>query len=200
MLAIAGSSFTAFYDACVLHPFHLRYVLVALGGKGVFRARWSAEVLDEMVRSILRRRPDLTAEKFARTVALMNRFLPEAQVTGYEALIPTIELPDPDDRHVVAAARHAGAQVIVTHNLKDFPAETLKPLGLEAQSPDTFVSHLIELDAEVVADTISAIHGELKAPPLTLEEFGAALARDGLEQSIAELGLADLHPGRKCEQ
>jgi predicted nucleic acid-binding protein len=129
-------AFTALYDADVLHPPGLRDLLVRLGQTGLFRARWSEQILDKMVASILRRRPDLDPQRLARTRQLMCEAVADCLVTGYEPLINGLTLPDPDDRHVLAAAIRCSAQVIVTANLDDFPAAALEPFNIEAQGPD----------------------------------------------------------------
>ena len=134
-------AFTVLYDSNVLHPPGVRYLLVRLGQTGLFRAKWSEQILDEMVRSILRRRPDLDAQRLARTRELMCDAIPNCLVTGYEPLIDGLELPDPDDRHVPAAAIRCSAQVIVTSDLKHFPASALERFNIEAQSPGP--SHLV---------------------------------------------------------
>jgi hypothetical protein len=138
-------AFIVIYDACVLYPAPLRDLLIRVAKTGVVRARWSNAILDECFRAITRDRPDLAAEKLVRTRELMNSAIPDVLVSGYEELIPGIDLPDPDDRHVVAAAIRAGAQGIVTLNLKDFPRDRLKPLGLEAVHPDDFAMDSIDL-------------------------------------------------------
>ena len=132
-------AFTVVYDACVLHPATLRDLLVRLAATDLFRARWSNHILDEMVNSVLRRRSDLTLAQLERTRRLMCDAVRDCVVTGYEPLIETIELPDPDDRYVVAAALRCGAQVIVTNNTNDFPPAALASFGLEAQTADEFV-------------------------------------------------------------
>lgn len=81
-------------------------------------------------------RPDLDPEELARTRELMNKAVRDCPVTGYAPLIDAIGLPDPDDRHVLAAAIKARAQVIVTSNLKDFPPEVLDAWDMEAKSPE----------------------------------------------------------------
>ena len=86
----------------------------------LFRAKWTAAIHQEWTRNLLLNRPDLTREQLDRTCALMNAHAPDCLVEGYEHLIPLIDLPDPDDRHVVATAVHARADAIVTFNLKDF--------------------------------------------------------------------------------
>lgn len=117
-------AFTVLYDANVLHPPGLRDLLIRLGQTGLFRACWTEQILDEMIRSIRRRRPDLEAQRLARTRELMCEAISDCLVTGYEALIDGLALPDPDDRHVLAAALRCSAQVVVTSNLSDFPAST----------------------------------------------------------------------------
>ena len=91
----------AFYDASVLYPSELRNLLMHLALTGLFRARWSADVHEEWIRAVLRRRPDLSREKLERTRVLMDKHASGALVTGYEELIEGLRLPDPDDRHLL---------------------------------------------------------------------------------------------------
>lgn len=115
------ATFGAFFDANVLYPSGLRNFLMHLAVTGIFRAHWSAQVHEEWIGNLLKNRPDLTRAKLERTRHLMDNALPDALVTGYEQLIDSIELPDRNDRHVLAAAIRCGASVIVTVNLRDFP-------------------------------------------------------------------------------
>ena len=96
-------AFTAFLDACVLYPAPLRDLLLRLAATGLFRTRWSAKVQEEWIRSLTAVRPEL-ADRLGRTRELMEKAVPDAEVTGYQGLIPTLSLPDPNDRHVLAAA------------------------------------------------------------------------------------------------
>jgi hypothetical protein len=96
----------------------------------------------------------------------MNLAIADVLVTGYESLIDTVSLPDPDDRHVLAAAIRAGAQVIVTWNLKDFPAEALAPFGVRAVDPDDFVLEMIDLAPAAIASVVTTQAAALKNPPM----------------------------------
>lgn len=164
-------AFTALYDADVLHPPGLRDLLVRLGQTGLFRARWSEQILDEMVTSILRRRPDLDPQRLARTRQLMCEAVADCLVTGYEPLINGLTLPDPDDRHVLAAAIRCSAQVIVTANLDDFPATALEPFNIEAQGPDQFVLDVVNLAPARVAAVIQQQSAALRHPSRTVDEL-----------------------------
>jgi hypothetical protein len=146
----------------------------------LFRAHWTADIHDEWMRNLLLKRPELTAENLRRTRELMDANVRDALVTGYEPLIPAIQLPDADDRHVVAAAIRAGAQVIVTFNERDFPNEVLAGFGLEAQHPDTFVSHLFDLDHAVVLEAVKRQRASLSRPPVEPQRFIERLRAQGL--------------------
>jgi hypothetical protein len=98
------SSFTAFLDANVLHPAELRSFLMCLAMSELFRARWSNDVHEEWISSVLKKRPDISRAKLERTRELMDMKAPDALVAGYEGLIPDLDLPNPNDRHVLAAA------------------------------------------------------------------------------------------------
>lgn len=123
------ATFTALYDSCVLYPAPLRDLLMWLGLSDLFRPRWSNEIHEEWIRNVLKDRPDLTREQLERTRDLMNANVRDCLVTGYEPLIDGLTLPDPDDRHVLAAAIRASADVIVTFNLKDFRPHRWPPSG-----------------------------------------------------------------------
>ena len=179
--------FTAFYDANVLYPADLRNLLMHLALTGLFRATWSAGVHEEWISALLRNRPDLSREKLERTRMLMDEHAEDALVTGYEDLIPGLQLPDPNDRHVLAAAIRGRADVIVTANLRDFPAETLAEFGIEAQHPDEFVLHLLDLAPGVVAEAARNHRESLKNPPKTIDEYLNSLEAQGLTQTVSVL-------------
>jgi hypothetical protein len=133
-------SFSAFLDASVLYPVSLRNLLMGLTLSGLFQARWSADVHEEWIRAVRRDRPDIPIERLQSVRAAMDRHAGDCLVTGYEQLIGSFTLPDPNDRHVLAAAIVGGADVIVTRNLRDFPADVLGRQGCSTLSLRTPVS------------------------------------------------------------
>lgn len=180
-------SFIVLYDACVLYPAPLRDLLIRIAEAGIVRARWTEEILDECFRNILKDRKDLSPAKLAKTRELMRKALPDCLVSEYDQLIPALKLPDPDDRHVLAAAIKAGAQVIVTSNLKDFPMKSLKPYNIEAVHPDDFVLDAIDLAQGVVTEVVREQAASLKNPPKTVGQLLETLSAQGLVQSVAKL-------------
>jgi predicted nucleic acid-binding protein len=155
-----------------------------LGLSGRFRARWSEQIHEEWKRNLLKNRPDLTREQLDRTSALMDRAIPDGLVVGYEALIPGLALPDPDDRHVLAAAIRCHASVIVTFNQKDFPDDILAPFGIEAQHPDEFIENLFDLDQAAVVAAAQRQRALLKNPPMDVDIYLEMLFRQGLVQTV----------------
>jgi cytosine/adenosine deaminase-related metal-dependent hydrolase len=117
----------------------------------------------------------------------MNRSVRDCLVTGYEPLVPAVTLPDPDDRHVLAAAIKAQARVIVTENLRDFPDHALRRWNIEAQSADDFILDRIELHRRIVVEAVLRIAGSRRAPPTSFADVLDALERTGLSRSVAEL-------------
>jgi PIN domain len=181
------ATFTALYDACVLYPAPLRDLLMWLALTDLFRARWTNTIHEEWIGNLLENRADLTRQRLERTRDLMNRAVPDCLVEGYEGLIPGLSLPDPDDRHVLAAAIRGGADVIVTYNLADFPAEALAPHEIEAQHPDEFIGHLLDLDAGAVCTAVKRHRESLRNPPKTVAEYLDTLAQQSLPQTVTSL-------------
>lgn len=179
-----ASRFTAVYDACVLYPAALRDLLMQLALTDLFRARWTNEIHDEWIRNLLENRPDLTIEQLTRTKDLMNTKVRDCLVDGYEWLIPSLELPDPKDCHVLAAAIRTNADVIVTFNQKDFPASTLDKYEIEAQHPDDFISYLLDLQPAQVATAAEICRKRLKNPPKSIDEYLDILLRQQLTITV----------------
>jgi predicted nucleic acid-binding protein len=181
------ATFTAMYDACVLYPAPLRDLLMHLALTDTFRARWTDLIHEEWIRNLLENRPDLTREQLNRTRDLMNAHIRDCLVTGFEPLIAGIELPDAGDRHVLAAAIRAGADVIVTFNLDDFPAGCLEPYGIEAQHPDDFITYLLDLHPGAVCAAAKRHRESLHKPTKTVPEYLDCLAKQQLLQTVARL-------------
>jgi hypothetical protein len=158
-----------------------------LGLSGRFRACWSQDIHEEWKRNLLRNRPDLRREQLDHTSATMDRAIPGGLVTGYEHLIDGLDLPDADDRHVLATAIQCGASVIVTFNHRDFPAAVLSPLGIEAQHPDAFVGTLLDADPEMVVTAARKQRANLVNPPLDSDRYLNMLLKQGLAQTMKAL-------------
>ena len=184
---LSGQNFTVLYDACVLYPAPLRDFLVRLAWTGLFRAKWTQQIHEEWIRNALQNNTKLTRERLEMTAGKMNTAIMDSLVSGYEPLIAGLELPDVNDRHVLAAAIKGQAEVIVTFNLKDFPASYLKPFGILAQHPDEFISHLTNLYPEMILLTARQQRASLKNPPRTVDEFLDTLLRQQLPRTAAFL-------------
>ena len=178
--------FIAVLDANVLYPFGVRDALLRFAEAGLYRARWSADILDEMVRSVSRTRPGREASILSSRAA-MTRAFPEAAVDGYEGLIPALDLPDEDDRHVLAAAIRAGAQLIVTENQRDFPAEALRPYDIETITADEFLVSTLDLYPSQGLAALRTMRRDYRNPAMSPGEFLAHLQRNGLVQLAARV-------------
>lgn len=182
-----GSHITVIYDACVLYPAPLRSFLMYLALGDLFRARWSRDIHVEWMRSVRKDFPDITQAQVEQIRDLMNAHVRDCLVAGYESLIPSLTLPDPDDRHVLAAAIRARADVIVTTNLADFPVTELSKFGIEPLHPDEFILRLIDLAPHAVCRAARHQRASLRNPPLRVDQYFACLERQGLVQTVAAL-------------
>lgn len=181
------SGLIAFLDANVLYSAALRDLLMRLALQGLFHPKWSAIVHEEWMAAVQQNFPNITRQQLERTRDLMNLYAKDSLVSGFEHQIEMLQLPDPDDRHVLAAAIHAQAMVIVTQNLKDFPQRVLTPYGIEVQHPDEFIWHLLHRDPGAVVAAAHQHRSNLKTPPRSVADYLTTLERQGLTQTVAIL-------------
>ena len=174
-------------DACTLYPAALRDVLMRLALHRLILARWTDAIHDEWIGSVLRDRPDLSRERLLRTRELMDRHAEDSLVTGYEPRMIDLELPDVDDRHVLAAAIEAEAGIILTWNLRDFPETVLARHGLRAESPDDLLARLVDDRRDDLVAVLREARLSLKKPPLTAADYLATLRTQGLTRTCALL-------------
>ncbi|PTX99581.1 PIN domain-containing protein [Verrucomicrobia bacterium LW23] len=167
---------TVVLDACVLYSARVRDLLMELGALDLFYPRCTDMIHDEWIGNLTQSRPELK-DKLERTRHMMNQSTREFLVTGFEHLIDQVSLPDADDRHVLAAAITCNARIIVTNNLKDFPADALQPFGIRALSTDAFVLEMIGMHADQVAGAVSEIVARLRNPPQTVTQYLDSLSR-----------------------
>jgi PIN domain len=178
LLPLPSSSLVAVLDACVLVPAALCDFLLRAASAGLYHLRWTDEILDEVRRTLVADlgRPHAQAD---RRIAAMKQAFPNALVAPTRQIIGAMPNEvDAKNQHVVAAAVVAHAPVIVTSNLRDFPAPALAPLGIEALSPDDFLQQLYALDVEAVRVVLHRQAAALVHPPLTPLDVVAALRRD----------------------
>lgn len=177
----------AVLDACVLHAAPLRDLLLRLALADLYRPRWTDEIHEEWMRSVLERRPDLTLAQLQRTRVLMDAAVPDGLISGYAERAQNPRLPDPADEHVLAAALYCGAESIVTYNLADFPVAVLKPLGLTALHPDDFLCDMFHSSPLASLEALDAQLRALTNPPRSLPELLDTFRGLDLERTVAEL-------------
>jgi Predicted nucleic acid-binding protein, contains PIN domain len=184
-------SFVVVYDANVLYPSTLRDLLIRIAQAGLVQAKWTDQILDEMFRNLRANRPDLVSTQLDRTRTLMNAAVRDCLVRGYQPLVEAVKLPDPDDRHVVAAAIRAGAQMIVTANTQDFPTEAIAQWDIEVRAPDDFICDQIDLDRQAVFGAVQRIADSWSRPPGTVSDVLASLERSGIVAAATALRTSD---------
>jgi predicted nucleic acid-binding protein len=170
----------AVLDANVLYSNFTRDLLLSLFAARLYEAKWTDEINDEWVSHLLENRSGTDPSRLRRTVQLMNAIRPNPLVDNYKHLINSVELPDPDDRHVLAAAIACGARKILTWNLKDFPARFLSQFGIAADNPDRFIAALIHAAPERVVAVFKGVRLRQKKPKMEIAEFFDMLRRNRL--------------------
>lgn len=170
--------FTAVLDTNVIYPLVSRDLLFWFAFYELYTPKWSAHIFDEWKAVMMRK--GVPEEEAVRRVEKAAAAFPDALVKNYEPLIKSLELPDEDDRHIMAAAIKVNANVIVTNNLKDFPEEYLQTFGLTAKSTDDFLTDLIDLNNEQAVAAFREMVLNKKNPPLDEYEVLEQLRKIGL--------------------
>lgn len=180
--------YTALLDACVLYPLAMTDALMSLATAGFFAAKWTTKIEVEWIRALERQRPDLVGKLDVRRDS-MREAIPDWEIpeSAWSSLIVGLDLPDPDDRHVLAAAIAGHADCIVTSNLKDFPTSVLLEYGIEAVDPDTFIINQWDLDPVNAIAAFKRMRARRKKPQSSPEDFAYALEVGGLPTTAERL-------------
>ena len=184
--------FEVVLDACALYPAHLRDTFLRLAERGLYRALWSAEIIGELQRSLIR--TGIAPESVSHLVTEMRRAFPDSEVTGHLPLIDSM-ICDPKDRHVLAAAVRSNAAAVVTFNVADFPATSTDPFEVDVIHPDDFMLDLLDLAPAIVVAEIREQAAANRQQPRTFESLLAALERAGAPR-FAHAALDNSTPSR----
>lgn len=178
----------AIFDACILYPFHLRNIVVQAAVDRLVEARWTDAIHDEWIRNLTAKAPAIPKERLRITRRLMNDAITTAMVSGYKEHIATVSLPDPNDRHVVAAAITAKASLILTWNLRHFPQSELKKFGLRRLTPDAFLCGLFDEIPQLVIGSLANARQNLSKSRVSAPDFIAILEGQKLVQLAKLVG------------
>lgn len=177
----------ALLDSNVLASITLTDVFVQLAVDDVFIAKWTMDIHREWISAVRKFRPSLDPQRLERRRRQMDAKTREALITGYESRIDDLTLPDMNDRHVLAAAIHGRCELIVTRNLKDFPATALSTHGIKAIHPDAFLTDLLRRNTLMFCEALRKVRIRAMNPPIDVEDFLTRLLDEGLIQTAREL-------------
>jgi predicted nucleic acid-binding protein len=190
---MAGNArYTAILDACVLYSIATTDALLSLATAGLFGAKWSSKIEEEWMLALQQRRPDLKDKLGVRRDAMRDA-VPDWQVLdeAWSPLVESLSLPDPDDRHVLAAALAGHADCIVTANVRDFPQTAVERYGIEIVHPDRFIVNQWDLEPIVAISSFKRMRARRKRPQSSVDEFAMVLEQNELPmtaQRIREAG------------
>lgn len=175
-------------DANILYSAPMRDLFMQMSVLDLFAAKWSNDIHAEWINNLLKNNLSLTREKLERTKELMNSKTRDAVIENYSSLIPKIKgMPDPGDRHVVAAAIVGGCNFIITKNLRDFPEVALIPHNIAAKHPDDFLFNVFESKPQIFVEAVRKVRARLKKPPLTASQYLAILHKQELRKTSEAL-------------
>lgn len=171
-------AFPVLVDACVLVSMPKTDLMLRLADAQEFRVLWSEEILDEVERNLITA-IGLDPMSARRRVDAMRSHFPDAMVEDYEGLIPAMTNHE-KDRHVLAAAVRANAELIVTDNKRDFPPNAVKPYEISVSTPDDFLLDQLDLSPDTVLDVTHQIVRDMKNPVMTWSAYCEGLQASGL--------------------
>ena len=174
-------------DANVFYSIVTTDLILSLGVAELIRPRWTAQIHEEWMRNLRENRPDLDPAKIERRRQRMDAAIDDCLIAGYEALIPQLHLPDPDDRHVLAAAIHGGASGILTYNRRHFPRRVVAPYKISVQHPDDLLLPLVQQCSTEVRETLEEMRARTTRPPLSQAQLLEKLANQHLPKFVAAL-------------
>lgn len=163
-------------DACVLFRAAIRDTLLRAAEKRLYQVYWSEMILEELKRNLIET-GKTNSQQADRLVMAISQAFPDAIVQNFEPLISLMN-NDQKDRHVLAAAVKAEAQIIVTSNLTDFPDHTLSPFRIKARSPDQFLTYLFSHKPQMMKEVLSEQAAQMKRPAKTVSDVLNTLAVD----------------------
>lgn len=172
--------YSAFLDACVLVPIALADTLLRLAEAGLYRPLWSDRVLDEVVDAIEAIHPQLASGPARSRADAMQASFEDACVRDWEDLVAGISLPDPDDRHLVAAALQGRADMIVTANVRDFPTEAWSRWASRSSTPTNFLLNQLDLEPDLTIATLRRQATATRRPAITTKALLDHLAKCGV--------------------
>jgi predicted nucleic acid-binding protein len=177
-------AFPVFFDACAIYGITLSDVLLRLADEGAFRPLWSDAVLDEVRRNAVA--GGISSEGIDRRLTMMRTYFPDALVTGHDDLVDGLAC-DPKDRHVLAAAIRAKADVLVTFNVRDFPTESFEAFDVEVVHPDTFLLDQLDLFPGMITRVLRELSEDYVAPPQSVHDVLGTLRRAGVPRFSDEV-------------
>jgi hypothetical protein len=172
------------YDACILYSAPLRDLLMRLSIVDLYQAKWTETIHEEWISNLLKNRSDLTRARLDQTKEKMNKHVHNCLVYGYQSLIGGIELPDKNDRHVLAAAIKAKASIILIYNITDFPYTVTQQYNVKAQHPDDFLWYWLTVAPVKVLCVIQETRCSLKNPSRNVEEYLTTLQQQSLLKTV----------------
>ena len=184
---ISATKPIALTDTNILYSAGIRDILLQIAISELFEPKWTPDIRDELIDTFRKTRPDIDQQRIEGIWSGMNHYFPNALVTGYEYLVDNLVLPDPNDRHVLAAAIHANCDYIVSEDRKHFPAAALEQYGITRLRADDFLLMLLHSSPGEFIDAVRVVLARLKSPPYSVEEYLDKRMQDGLPKTVAEL-------------
>lgn len=173
--------FTCVLDTNVIYPIDVRDLLFWFASYDLFTPKWSKHIFSEW-ENVMKRK-GVPEDEIQKRLSKAQLAFPDALVDNYKQLINLLDLPDDKDRHVLAAAIKANANIIVTNNMKDFPKEYLATFGLTAKMADDFITDTIDLNTNIAVEAFRALVLNRTNPNLDEFEILDRFRKNGLNES-----------------
>ena len=175
---IHSNRFTCMLDTNVIYPIEIRDIIFWFAHYNMFTLKWSDHIFDEWV--AVMRRKNISDSEIRKRISNAREAFPDANVENYHGLMDMINLPDEKDKHVLAAAIKANADIIVTNNLKHFPKKYLSQFGIEVKSADEFLSDIIDLNLKLAVQVFKELVLNRRNPDLDEFQVLTSMRRNGL--------------------